>query len=637
MAEFKMRLPNGSRVRVNAETAEEALRKVQEFLNADAAMNGDGSQLNEPAKQQTFPEPTPSGQPELEETLSASPFAQQLAQQVSPEGMLSTEAQQKAASVIAGAAVPGATLPAMVGGGALSGLVAPAEDMAERAWNTLTGGALGAAGKVVLGAGGWAFDKAAGLYEKVASFVSPEKYVKRAVNQAIDAGLTSPADMRLATQQAETSGIPLTVDEVVNSPTLTALKQEVAANPNVNSKAVAAFNARASKLVDDLERSADAIGPTTDITGDDVVRLTKDALDSMNTARGQAWVKGMAEVQSLVGKAPITTGASTRSVAQEILDSVDAGEEFVADATAAQLRRVVDALKDGKGLNAKQITARFKGFGKQAKSTNPDSWAWNKLKAALQKDLQETKLAGPANEALANVRQNYAVASQQIDSLKNSVLGRVYKQSTGGKEMAGSNFFKEVDRMDDVALDKFMKVAHKVSPEISGAIRARVIKKAIEAASDAGDVQTTNLQKLLRTLPSAERFDTLFKTGNVDAQTKLQLVNKVATLQRLAKGAINLRPGTATQSIESAATDIGFIATGGGVSGFTVANMLKRFRPEATYEILTGPRGAKLLKELEQARVATANEPTALPTLSKASSGYLAELIREYGTKERNL
>lgn len=628
MPEFKMRLPNGSRVTVNADSPEQALSKVQDFLAADAGMNGEGSQLTQPP---------PPAEPTLEQTLAESPLAQRISEQVSPEALFSREAQQQAASVLAGAAIPGATLPALVGGGALSGAVAPAEDLQERALNTFFGGALGVVAKPVIGAGGWLVDKTSRAIESVAGLFKPEVAVKKMVNQSLDAGLTTSADMKLAVQQAEADGIPLHVDEIVNSPSITALKQEIAINPDFNSKAIQALNQRAGNLVDALERSADAIGPTSAVTGDDVVRLTGNALDSMNTARGQAWEKGMAEVQRLAGKQAITTGNSTRGSAQEILDGVDAGEEFVSDATAAQLRRVVESLAEGKGLNAKQITARFKGFGKQAKTTNPDSWVWNRLKASLQKDLQETTLAGPANEALATVRANYANASQQIDDLKSSVLGRVYKQSTGGKEMAGSNFFKEVDRMDDDALAKFMPAAHKVSPEISGAIRARTIKKALEAASDEAGIQNVNLQKLINELPSADRFDTLFNTGNVDTQTKIQLLNRVATAQRLARSQISLKPGGSSQAVQDAAIDAGFIATGGGISGFTIANLLKRMRPAATYELLTSAQGRKLLDELERTRRTAGPRGETLATLSKSSAGYFAGLINEYGGKDRNL
>ena len=628
MPTFTFEDENGTKFDIEADDIDQASNVLSSFL-----ANGGGEMAAPPQEPEVAAEePAPQG-PTLEETLQQSPLAQSISEQVGR--YTDPRAQATTASALAGGVIGGTGLKALAAGGALGGAFAPAEDLAERAMNTALGGALGVVSKPIVAGGGWLVDKVSRGIESVVGMFRPETTIKKMVRQSLDAGNTTVADMKLAIQQAEQDGIPLHLDDIVNSPSLTALKQEVVSNPDVNSKAVAAFNKRTQNLVDSLEKSADALGPASVVTGDDVVALTKNALDSMNTARAAGWEKGMQEVQKLVGKNPITTGSATKVTAQGILDSIEAGEEFVSPGTEVQLRKVVDSLVESRGLNAEQIIARFKGFAKQSKSTNPDSWVWNQLKTSLNKDLQETKLAGPANNLLAQVRGNYANASQQIDSLKNSVLGRVYKQSTGGKEMAGSNFFKEVDRMDDAALAKFMPVAHSVSPEISGAIRARAIRKAVDNASDKAGIMSIDLRRLVNELPSEARFNALFNTGKIDSQTKLDVLNRVATAQRLAKSNVSLRPGGVTQGIENAAIDAGFILTGGGFSGFTVANILKRMRPAATYDLLTTPNGKKLITELEMVRRKDPGEQVA--ELTKGSAGYLADLIRTYGMSKDEL
>ena len=604
MPSFKMTLPSGRKIAVEAQDRTEALNKAMSFLSNGGMSEGD---LPE------GPKSLPVG------NLPVNNFEQ--FRQAAPEVAAQSDALAESApllGLVAPVATKGALLArvgvnALVGGG-LSKLTADDDQsLLELGVDTALSAAVPEAFRL-FGAGGRVAKEAVNTGERV----------EKAVHNAVSEGAVKLPDVQQAMAEAQEAGIGITLDELVGAPTLGEYRKALStASGKSGSKFLAYVQDRAAKTVSNIENLISQIGdPKTSGTalGNKVIADTESALKGLRAARNKNWEDGLNELKSYTGKLKIIQPESTINYLDNVVDKISTGSIDVKESLLPQLRKIRESMKDG--LDVDQLQAKLQDFRANGKVHNENAPVWNNLLARLQADTDTAANSGTniAARGLKVAREQYRVASETISGLENSVVGQAVKRFKGPEGPAGKNLISRIQGMDEDQLRAVIPILDKYSPNASGSIRAKTLLDALDAAKggDADIVGNLDYAKFIEALPEGGKFRALF--GETAGKTKL--LSTVNTMRRLAKSQtpIRLEGGTAVQDPAA------------GIWG-TVMSGLRALQAPALARMLMEPKKTdKLLKELTQA-----SKGVRVFTLSRPTTTFLNELSGDMNQQPQEL
>ena len=641
MAIFKMALPDGTPVEIEADSARAAVTKVQEFLLDGGSMfraQGAGEDILPPLKPEPevpveVPADDPVEQPvrKQEEStfLGALPtqeqFSATLRAQIggalgdAEEASLDPEAARKArmgVAALGGFAGGTGFIPSVIAG-ALSGAAAPADDVEEQAKQAGIGALVSGGMSAIL----------KGAQAIWTNLLSPKAHVRAQVQNALGETGQKVEDIKTAVKEADEAGIPVSLDEVVNSTALDRLRQQLAAAPKFSERSAQFLRDRSQKIVEKVESIANRLGdPGADksAVGKQLIQETDNALDGLRTARRRQWDADWARIEEVAGDIKVTQATNTRKALEDTLEDIAAGRVDVSPTLQGQLTRLSNSLEGG--LDAKQLQANLKAFRRNAQRQNENAPVWADLKESLQSDIDGIGGTNIAADLVKRARSNYAQASTEIGDLEKSILGKAVKRLVPGASRDGKSLMDSISRLEASELKTLTPMLQKYAPNALPSIRARVVMDSLEGTLR--NDGTVDIAKLAGNLPRGDRFSAMFGSG-VDKATKREMLIVADTMNRLSRSSARVVPEASTAE----ASAIGRATGGQNVlqAGVNMAQIVRTFRePKVAAEVLLSKKGRKLVDELSRPK---SRLPGDMFKLSRGSSAYLADLLVDFAEK----
>lgn len=286
-----------------------------------------------------------------------------------------------------------------------------------------------------------------------------------------------------------------------------------------------------------------------------VSKAFDDAVSKVTDLRRAQAAKDFALIDDAAGKQPLIRTDNFRRVLQEIVrDHAGPGMPAMSQKVAGEAQAILDGVslvKEGVKASptkyratAQRVQKWLERWGNAAAGTGrafsdldtaADRRIAGQIKDAILQDIDDTAreagLRGEMAQALQTARGNYAKASEALDTLRSSVIGRYLDAPY---EKAPEKVADMVMRMAPTEMDQTLRLLNRHDPEIIAKTRRYVIEKAMEDAVPAPSQQMAGSiefspAKFVGNLPKGQAFDTLF--GSSMSRNDLVQVRNV--LQRI--------------------------------------------------------------------------------------------------------
>jgi len=286
-----------------------------------------------------------------------------------------------------------------------------------------------------------------------------------------------------------------------------------------------------------------------------VSKAFDDAVSKVTDLRRAQAAKDFALIDDAAGKQPLIRTDNFRRVLSEIVrDHAGPGMPAMSQKVAGEAQAILDGVslvKEGVKnsptkyrATAQRVQKWLERWGNAAAGTGrafsdldtaADRRLAMQIKDAILQDIDDTAreagLRGEMAQALQTARGNYAKASEALDTLRSSVIGRYLDAPY---EKAPEKVADMVMRMAPTEMDQTLRLLNRHDPEIIAKTRRYVIEKAMEEAVPAPSQQMAGSiefspTKFVSNLPKGQAFDTLF--GSSMSRNDLVQVRNV--LQRI--------------------------------------------------------------------------------------------------------
>lgn len=371
----------------------------------------------------------------------------------------------------------------------------------------------------------WLMDKAASA--------TPKSIIAKQAQKA----LHSP-EARRGAQLTQRTGIHLTPGQQTGSRTMLMLEGLARRSPvsadrvanEVDRKQIHQALSYFSKTMDSIDNSA----PGAIETGKRVEAAFRGATNKALAARTAQWEADMAGVSKVAGNAPIVQTTNTQRVLQELIEENDV--PGAGDATAALVNRLKaltpkttpktattggGLILDTAGkpltqatseaipaqLTANELKRLLQVYGKTAGGSGQlfkdidagqQRYIAGKVFGALKADLDSTIQQGGPNTAILSslkaARDNWAKNSGAIDSMGETVLGRIFNGQYPQAPEAVANKFMT---MHPSEIRTAMGVIGQQDPAAAQAVKRHMIEQALEASRPSGSAPQIAVNPIL--------------------------------------------------------------------------------------------------------------------------------------------
>lgn len=444
-------------------------------------------------------------------------------------------------------------------------------------------------------------------------------------SEGADPNILRNAD--IAINEANDVGFNLPLAAAVENSPLAALRNELGASAPAVTKSEAAARRNSANLVTQVDDIVTQLGGEGDkaVVGNKIINGTDAALKSLRKVKNDNWEVGIQEAMDLSEPGVRLNPRVTRTFLDDTIAEIRAGRLDVSDNLEGKLTSVAADMR--RGLDPKQLQKNLKAFRRNGESgVKENQGVWKDLLAAMREDLHTVQGTSPAARKLIETRDAYAVASAEIDVLQNGVLGTAIKSASNGKITSGSGLVRQLTNLEPSEFKAVEPLLDKYAPNTKGAVQARFIQDAMDAAKSGEDITAgLDLGAFVKNLPSDEMFDAVF--GGVNPTTKAQLVKNVNAVRRLEKFDRPIRPGGSGQENERAAALGGGAATGALSGVFAAAFITKMLNKRGLTKLLVDPQGKQLVDELTRLSVKKRLGGRALPQLSARATSFMVSLL----------
>lgn len=410
---------------------------------------------------------------------------------------------------VLGAGYKGALATGAMQGG-LSGLLTPVDaagdflkqKMAQVGTGAAVGGAIGGVGKGLIDAGTAAVNAPRKLANLIFDAQPPAQPQQASTLQRIVTG--TPAGLRRGDRVAKDAGINLSPGERSNSGALKMLENIARQSVWTRDRMAAGDLVRSRQMNNAIRSTARDLTPTktspeqfaTDLQG-----TIRQAVDGVARSRSATARADYGAVEQAAGGAPVVQTTATLDAIAKIADKYRGTLGHDATAIARQAEDWFNGLSGDGAISAQRAlnqlqawedaarsgTGLFEGVQNRTAATS----AARELAAALRADLDNaaTSTGGTVGELLRKANANWAKASQQIDTMEASVLGRVvgeeFQDTVAGvsfNKVSPEALWKRLDNASASELEALKQYVGRMNPDLWAQYQRLTLERARDAA-----------------------------------------------------------------------------------------------------------------------------------------------------------
>jgi hypothetical protein len=424
--------------------------------------------------------------------------------------------------------------------------------LTEKALQTGLGAATGAGGNAAL----------RGLGTMVESLL-PQNATARVLNAFNRRANESPLAQE-GERLAAATGVDLTPGQVSGSKAMTAA--ENAARQSIHSRDIAAVGdqKRVQQLADYFDRTMTGIAKSDaspETVAQQVRAATTSTLDTLASARAKQAQADYGAVRKMAQNSVKLQPDSLRAELADLVTEHGGMGTGSSDAITAFAKRQLEGASTGGDLDKilllRQHLSKVSGGQAKISGDNQDRMIAAKLLQAIDDDLDNnaSAIGGDVGAALSTANRNYRAASQQIDSVKASPLGKILGEEFQGALQSGSFnaiapevVSARLNKLKPSELGVVRGLLERDNPEAWAVMKRGILQDAIEKASQipASEGANTAVMRpsvLIKNMGDAKRLQAVF-----DPKELAEIQAGLDVARRLADSTGYNFSGTAAQS-----------------------------------------------------------------------------------------